>query len=145
MHPYQYQVNKMWDLIKRKISAQEKGFWLESISLSYVLLEVELRLLLSSKAGEPRIPTPPRTIDSQKYLIDLANLAKKNGFIDETIYKQIKDFNEARIKAIHYLAQGKISYDDLKEPALSTTKLIGDIQSCWLPIKFGEIEKPPDS
>ena len=140
MHPYQYQVNKMGDLIKRKNLAQAKGFWLESISLSYVLLEIELRLLLASKAGDSGIPTPTNKIDSQKYLMKLATLAKGNGFIDETIWNQIKDFNEARKKAIHNLAQGIICYDDLKEPALSTTKLIYDIQSCWLPIKFGEIE-----
>ncbi len=133
----------MWDLIKRKNLAQAKGFWLESISLSYILLEIELCLLLSSKARDSVIPTPTSKIYRQKYLMKLATLAKKNGFIDETIWNQIQDFNEARRKAIHNLAQGIICYGDLKEPALSTTKLIYDIQSCWLPIKYGAEEKYP--
>ena len=143
MNPYQDQVNKMWDLIKRRISAQKNGFWLESISLSYILLEIELRLLLSSKAGTSGIPIPPRKINNQNYLMKLANLAKDNGFIDETIWKRTKDFNEARRKAIHGLAQGEISYSELKEPALSTGNLIFDIQSRWLPITFGPEEKHP--
>jgi len=141
MHPYQDQVDKMWDLIKRKISAQKNGFWLESISLSYILLEIELRLLLSSKAGASRNPIPPRKIDNQDYLMNLANLAKDKGFIDKTIWNRIKDFNSTRKKAIHGLAQGEISYEDLKEPALSIHNLVYDIQSCWLPIKFGPEEK----
>jgi len=143
MHPYQNQINKMWELIKRKNLAQQNGFWMESLCLSYILLEIELRLLLSSKAGAHGVPLPPRKIDSQHYLMNLANLAKDNGFIDESIWKRIKDFNDIRRKAIHSLAQGEISYEDLKEPALSISSLIFDIQSCWLPIKIGPEETYP--
>ena len=75
--------------------------------------------------------------------MNLANLAKDNGFIDETLRNQIKDFNTDRGKAIHNLAQGIIRYDDLKEPALSISKLIYEIQSCWLPTKYGAEEKYP--
>ena len=135
----------MWDLIKRRNLAQAKGFWMESISLSYVLLEIELRLLLSSKAGDSRIPVPPEEIDNQKYLMNLANVAKNKGYIDNSILDKIIDFNEARRKAIHKLAQGEICYDELKESALKTGDLIYDIQSCWLPIKFGPIEHFSDS
>lgn len=143
MHPYQGQINRMWDLIKRKISAQKNGCWMESIDLSYILLEIELRLLLSSKAGNSGIPIRPRKIDDQDYLMNLANLAKDNGFVDKIIWKRIKEFNHARKKAIHGLAQGEISYDDLKEPALSIGNLIFDIQSRWLPIEFGPQETRP--
>jgi len=143
-HPYQYQVNKMWEMIKRKNLAQANSFWLESLSLSYVLLEIELRLLLSSKAGDSSIPIPPEKINQQNYLMELANLAKSNGFIDEAMWNKIRDFNQYRSKAIHGLAQGDIEYDELKEPALNTTILLYDIQSCWLPIKFGEIEENPN-
>lgn len=128
----------MWDLIKRKIKAQHNGFWLETISLSYILLEIELRLLLCSKAGNKKIP--PRKIDAQNFLMTLANLAKDNGFIDEKIWEQIQKFNEGRRKAIHRLAQGEIEYEDIKEYVKDTTELIGEIQSRWLPIKFGEVE-----
>lgn len=54
-HPYQDQVDKMWDLIKKRKLAYSNGFWLECMSLSYILLEIELRLLLSSKVGRTRI------------------------------------------------------------------------------------------
>ena len=75
--------------------------------------------------------------------MNLANLAKDNGFIDETIWDRIRAFNCTRIKAIHGLAQGEISYDELKEPALTAGELIYDIQSRWLPITFGLEEKYP--
>ena len=144
MHPYQNQVDRMWDLIKQENYAQRNGCWLEAISLSYILLEIELRLLLSSKAGPSRIPIRPRTIDNQDYLMNLANLSKDNKFIDEGIWKRIQEFNEVRKGAIHGLAQGEISYSDLKETASNCSKLIYDIQSCWLPIKFGQEETRPD-
>jgi len=131
----------MWELIKRKIAAQNNGFWLEAISLSYILLEIELRLLLSSKAGALRIPIPPRKIDSQNYLMNLANLAKEEGFIDEKIWDRIKNFNHTRKKAIHGLAQGEISYENLEEIALIAGELMYDIQSCWLPMRFGPEER----
>ncbi len=143
-HPYQYQVNKMWEIIKRKNLAQANGFWLESINLSYILIEIELRLLLSSKAGGTGIPIPPDKIDRQNYLMELANLSKSNGFIDNTLWEKIRSFNQYRKKATHSFAQGEIEYDELKEPAMKTNDIIYDIQNLWLPIKFSEIEENPN-
>lgn len=143
MYPYQDQIDKMWNLIKRQILAQKNGFWIESLCLGYTLLEIELRLLLSSKAGARGVPIPPRKIDGQEYLMNLANLAKDNGFIDRSIWERIKDFNDVRKKAIHRLAQGEISYGDLKESTLGISNLIYDVQSCWLPIKIGPDETRP--
>ena len=134
----------MLDLIKQKNYAQRNGCWLESISLSYILLEIELRLLLSSKAGALKIPIPPRTIDNQEYLMKLAKLSKAKGFINEDILKRIREFNKVRRRVIHGLAQGKISYSDLRETAFNCSQVVYDIQSCWLPIKFGQEETRPD-
>jgi len=98
---------------------------------------------LSSKAGRSRIPIPPRRIDDQKYLMNLANLAKDNEFIDENIWKRIKEFNDARRKNIHGLAQGEISYSELEKPCFGLVNLIYDIQNIWLPTKFGKEETKP--
>lgn len=140
MHPFQNQAKIMWDLVKRKISADKKESWVESMSLSYTLIEIGLRFLLSSKTGASGTPVPPEEIDRQKYLMDLANLAKEKEFIDETIWEKIKEFNSIRRKSIHSLAQGKIKYEDLEEPALQSLELLGDIQNCWLTLEWGPEE-----
>ena len=141
MHPYQDQINRIEDLIKREALARKNGHWMESISLLYIILEVELRLLLSAKTGDSRIL--PKKIDEQRYIMNLADLAKDNGFIDESIWKRIREFNDKRKKAIHRLAQGEISYGDLEEAVLSADDLRLDIQTCWLAIKSGPTEKYP--
>lgn len=144
MHPYQDQVNRMWNLVKMRNRAKHKGFWLEAIDLTYVLLEMELRLLLTSKAGKQGKPLSQMKINNQRYLMNLANLAKDNEFIDATLWEQIKDFNEKRRDAIHGLAQGKISYFELKDVCRDTSKIIYSIQNLWLPISFGKIEAVED-
>jgi hypothetical protein len=138
MHPFQDQVNRMWDLIKLKIRAQNNGYWLETIDLSYILLEIELRLLLSSKAGRERVNT--QKIVKKKYLSKLAKIAKDKGHIDEKLLQRIMDFNKIRKDAIHGLAQGKIRYKDLEKSCRDTSALIYAIQSCWLPITYGKLE-----
>jgi len=140
MHPYQNQVDRMWEIIKLSIRAKKQGYWLEFLCLLYILLEIELRLLLTSKAGKNGIPIPPEKIDKQIYLMNLANLANDNGFIGEPHWQRIKDFNDVRKNAIHGLAQGKISYGDLGKNLEPLTQLVYDIQENWLPIKFGKEE-----
>ncbi|MBE3143959.1 MAG: hypothetical protein IMZ61_08555 [Planctomycetes bacterium] len=145
MHPFQSQVNNMWKLIKLKIRAQKKESWIEAISLSYTLLEIELRLLLSSKKGASGIPVPPEEIYKQQYLKDLAKVAREKGFIDDTLWGKIIEFNDIRRKAIHRFALGEISYEDLKGPALESTEIMGEIQNCWGgPVKWGPEESFED-
>jgi len=143
MHPYQDQIDKVGDFLELEMLARKNKCWLESISISYILLEIMFRLLLSSKAGTSQIPIPPKTINDQNYLMKLANLARDNGFMDETIWKQTNDFNKARNKAIHGLAQGEINYSELKGPALSTRRLMAYINNCRLRITFGQEETRP--
>jgi len=140
MHPYQEQVNKLWEIIKLESRAKKNGFWLESLSLSYIHLEVELRLLLTSKAGKDSIPLPTEKIDKQAYLMQLANLAKDNKFIDEETWEKIQEFNDIRRKAIHGLIHGEITYAELDKPAKSTFEIAYAIQNKWLKIKFGKEE-----
>lgn len=116
MHPYQDQVDRMWEIIKLNGKARKNGFWLESLSLSYVLLEVELRLLLTSKVGKDGIPISLEKIEKQQYLMQLANLAKDNKFLDEDTWRRIKEFNDVRKEAIHGLIRGEISYAELETP-----------------------------
>jgi len=140
MHPYQDQVNKMWDLIKLRIRALKQGFWLEAINLTYVLLEIELRLLLTSKVGERSTPLSRSEIDQRKFLMALVSLAKEKKFIDDSLWNRIDEFNKKRRDAIHGLAQGKISYPELKNVLEKTGELIYDIQNRWLPIRYGPEE-----
>jgi len=140
MHPYQDEVNRMWDIIKLRVRAIKQGYWLEAIDLTYILLEIELRLLLTSKAGTKGKPLLKDKIDRQKYLMNLANLAKDSGFLNESLWERIREFNNKRRAAIHGLAKGKISYHELEKVCKNTAELIYDIQSLWLPIKYGDKE-----
>ena len=140
MHPYQDQVDRMWEIIKLENRAKKKGFWLESLSLSYILLEVELRLLLASKAGKDESPLSSDKIDKQTYLMQLANLAKDHGFIDKETWGKIQEFNDIRKKGIHGLIRGELTYAELKEPAKSTFEIAYAIQNKWLQITFGKPE-----
>lgn len=140
MHPYQDQVNKMWEIIKLELRAKKNGFWLESLSLSYLLLEVSLRLLLTSKAGKDGIPLSSEKIDKQRYLMQLANLAKDHKFLDIETWEKIKEFNDIRGKSIHGLMRGEITYEELEEPAKNTFEIAYAVQNKWLPITFGKAE-----
>lgn len=145
MHPYQAQVDRMWpEFIKLRIRAIKQGHWLEVIDLTYIILEIELRLLLISKAGEQGKPLPIVEIDKQKYLMTLASLAKSKGFLDNSLLGKIKNFNNKRRNAMHGLAQGRISYSELEDVYNNTTELIYDIQNRWLPIKYGSEETLED-
>ena len=138
IHPFQDQVSKMWDFIQKRSRAITNEHWIEALSLTYTLYEMNLRVLLSSKVGDRKIT--PEQIKNQKNLINLANLARDNGFIDQTIWDRIQKFNDGRIDTIHYLAQGKIEYEQIREVLRKASRLFYDIQNCWMPITFGEIE-----
>lgn len=133
-HSYQEQIDRMWNLIKLNNQAKRKKFWLESISLSYILLEAELRLVLFAKGFSTD------TIDNQPYLMNLANLAKDNGIITSDLWDKLHDFNTKRRQAIHGLVKGEIQYDDLEEPAIQFSELAGEIQGQWLTIDIGDEE-----
>jgi hypothetical protein len=138
LHPFQDQINRMQDLIKLRIRAQRNGYWLETIDLSYILLEIELRILLSSKVIPKKLAI--QEIVGNQFLSSLADTAKDKGYIDEKLWKRIKDFNKIRRNAIHGLAQGRIAYSDLEKPCRDVLAMIGEIQNLFLPITFGEIE-----
>jgi len=146
MGEYSDQVHRMWDFIKKMKKAREQGFWLETICLSYTLIEIQLRFLLGrTKLGKKNMPLPVWKIDNMKYLMQLATLAKDNSFIDQNLWAKIKDFNDDRIIAIHQLAKGKIEYDDLKEPASKYYEIVSSIQSCYIHTEVGPEEKRPDN
>lgn len=132
IHPYKDQIFRMWDFIKRFLEARENGFFLEAINLAYILMEIELRLLLYNKVDKKGKPIPTRLIDEQKFLMELANLAKKRYCIDNVLWEKIKEFNDTRKKAVHGLAQGKISYEELEEQVQRYGKIAFEIQSRWL-------------
>lgn len=141
MNKLQDQISREWELlVQKRLKAVRNGYWLEAITLSYICLELDLRKLLSTNALGKTKPLEHEKIIKQEYLMNLANLAKDNGFISEDIWDRIKRFNDFRRKAIHGLIQGEITYDDLEKPCLEIFRLSYDIQSCWLKITFGPEE-----
>lgn len=144
MHPFQSQAGRMWDLMKVYLRAKKSRYWLETICLAYTILEIELRFLLSSKAGKSGKPISPQRIKKEEYLSGLAKLAKDNNFIDDNTWTKIDNLNKIRRDVIHGLAQGKISYDDLEKPCTGISELFSEIQEYWLPIKIGPEESYKD-
>jgi hypothetical protein len=140
MHPYQNQVDRMRELVKLWIRASNNGFWIEEVSLTYVLLEVELRLLLTSKAGKQGKPLSPSEVDNAEYLKALADLALKEDFIKHELYNKIISFNNVRRKVIHGLIQGNIKYSELEDICKSSSNIIYDIQSLYLQVTIGPEE-----
>jgi len=140
MHPYQDQIDRMWGLIKLRIRALKNEFWIETMDLTYILLEVELRLLLTSKAGEAGKPLPPSEIDKADYLKSLADLSLEKKFIDSNLYNEVLSFNTARRKMTHRLIQGEIEYSQLENVCKDSSDIIYKIQSQWLPITIGPTE-----
>ena len=125
----------MWSLIKLIKRSLDCKCWIEVIALGYILLEVELRLMLFAKGYTKE------EIDKQKFLLDLANLAKQFMDIeDRNIFDNIKTFNTVRRKAIHRFAQGEIEYGDLEGEAQKIFSLTGKIQSLWIKITIGPEE-----
>jgi hypothetical protein len=144
MHPYQDQINKLWEVIKLRNRAAKGEFWIEAIALTYVVFEVHLRLLLTSGAGEAGIPLSPSEIDKKEYLRNLANLALDKNFINSDLNDKILTFNRDRNKMIHHFIQGKIQYSELKNTYETTSATIGEIQSQWLKITVGPLQRLED-
>ncbi len=141
MNNYQDQINRMWGLIKLQNKALKNGFWIEAIEIGYILLEIEFRLLLRSRADSKKGPIDIEKINNQKYLINLATLALDNNFISNDTFNKIKSFNVTRKKAFHGLAFGEIEYADIEDDARKVHRLIGEIQGYFLTIKVGKIQK----
>lgn len=107
-------VRENWRFIeKRNKEAKRDGYWIEAMSLSYMMLEVAFWVLLEKKEvseGE---------VDKQRFLIDLAKFARDKGYINGYIYERVQKVNKTRGLIIHQFARGKISYEKgIFEPAL---------------------------
>jgi hypothetical protein len=140
-HPFQEQVSATWDLIKLNIRAQRQESWIEALSLSYTILEVQLRLLLRTSEGKGGMPVPVEDIEERGYLISLADLALEREFIDEPLRTRMQVFNDVRRRAIHRFAQGEIGYEDMKGQALQASTIMGQIQGWWINVELGPEEK----
>jgi len=107
-------LSKNWSFIEQhNKEAQRNEYWIESISLSYMMLEVAFWVLLEKKG------VSDEEIDKQKYLIQVANFARDKGYINGDIYRRVQQFNDTRRLIIHRFVRGEISYKkDIFEPAL---------------------------
>jgi hypothetical protein len=141
MHSYQNQINRMGKIIKLEVRARQNGYWIEAISLSYALLEFQLRLLLRSDVGEEHKLIDVEEINKARFLISLANIAKEKGFIDDTLYKKIEQFNNIRRGLIHKLFLEDIDYSALENQAKDAGGIYQEIESKWLKITWGKEER----
>ncbi len=129
-----------WGIVQLYCTAQRKQSWIECICLGYTMLEMALRYLLKSKAGPSGQPLPDSKIERCRYLMDLAALARDEGFLSQPIFDEIDSFNESRIKAIHKLLSETVTHAELQETAKSISSIYGKIQDLWLKITIGPEE-----
>jgi uncharacterized protein YutE (UPF0331/DUF86 family) len=136
--------NAVIDLIRYRIRAIESGYWLEALILAHLFVETQLRLILSGILTSSGKCIPKNTIDGQKYVMQLANLAKDNGIIDEDTWALVRKFNTVRNQAVHDLSSGDISYEDLRVPAMSADDVISRLQSYYVIVSIGPEMKASD-
>ena len=129
--------NVLMDLIRFRIRAVENGYWLEALVLAHLFVETQLRLILWGIPGPSGKRIAKSTIDDQKYVMQLANLAKDSGVIDEETWAMIREFNSARNKAVHDLSSGEITYGELETPALSASDLMSRLQRYYVAVNIG--------
>lgn len=129
--------NVLGELIKFRIRALNRGHWVEAIVLAHMFVETQLRLILRGSLGKTGKRLSEEKIKKSKYVMDLANLALDNKFIDKVTYNLIQDFNKMRVKAVHNLSEGDISYEDLESPAKEAEKVISNLQSHYITVYLG--------
>ncbi len=111
-----------WSLIEqRNREAQRDGYWIESICLSYMMLEGAFWVLLEKKG------VSDEEIDRQKFLIKTAKFARDEGYINGDIYKRVQEFNDTRRLIIHRFVRGEISYKAQKPALRGVNQLFHDI------------------
>lgn len=120
------------EIIKRKDIAARNGFWLESLALAHLFVETQLRLIVSGHCSPDEVDRA-----SRGHVWGLANLARDNGLVTSETWGLLERFNSARNKAIHGLATGEITYEEIKEHVLNADDLIDDLQSYYVTILIG--------
>ena len=126
----------LMDLIRYRIRAMQNGYWLEALVLAHLFVESQLRLVLCLPT-QSGCRIPDDTIDEQRYVMQLATIARNNGIIDEDTWSMIREFNTARNDAVHNLSSGEISYEGLEGPARSADNLISRLQDYYAPHSIG--------
>ena len=96
--------------------------------------------LVHSKARESRKPLKDDEIE-YRYLIQLAELARDEGFLPKKLFDEIKTFNDTRRKAIHKLLDGNVKKSELRSASEDVGKIFIKVQRLWLPIKIGPEQK----
>ena len=123
---HESQIDRMQEISELHIKAQENGFWLETISLTYILIGVEVRILLFQKGISETI------VARHRRLRDLTTLAKGRGFIGRNWWEKIQRFEEDKEEAIDQFAGGEIEYAELETSARAFTELALEFHSKYL-------------
>ena len=99
-------------------NAFDQGFYIETISLRLQYMEIFLRMYVvaKNKSGKVIADTDKRTFGN--YINECSQL----GF-DATLIKELKDFNDMRIIAIHKFLIGDSSYEDFEVVCKATKGL----------------------
>ena len=106
------------------VFAAENRLWLQAISCTAYLLEMEMRPWMVEVAG--------RTFDPDERLTfgQFIREAERFGFDSDLIQRLLK-FSSTRNDAIHHLVRGKLRYWDL-EPILDADRTLHEDVRAWV-------------
>ena len=109
---------------------------LESLALAHLFVETQLSLIVSGHCS-------PNEVDkaSEKHVWGLGKLAKEKGLVTSGTWNMINEFNKARNKAIHGLASGEITYEEIEKHVLNADELISILQNYYATVSIGPENK----
>lgn len=123
-----------WDLFQFYTKAMKSANYIEAISIAYILIEVELKILLRQKGVGEKI------IQDQKYLYDVSKCCLKEKIINNALHKRICDFNKTRKDTIHGILDKSVKLREVKDKCEKASRIMGDVQGQWLSFKVGNQE-----
>lgn len=133
-----------WGIVALHIKSLEEKSWIAAISLGYTLLEMELLQLLRSSARPSGKPLAENDIPQMRYVMSLATLARKEGFLPESIFREVSEFNATRNKVIHKLLDETVTMEELELAANLVNDICFKIQSLWITFTLGPEEVNPN-
>ncbi len=96
--------------------------WLEAIVLAHMYIETQLRTILGKEIRKAK------NTKKAENVIGLAVRAREKKKIEEGLSKRIEEFNITRNNAVHNLAVGIVTYDQLESTARQAGSLIQELQ-----------------
>lgn len=100
--------------------------WLEAIVLAHMYIETQLRAIEGKNIRKGK-----NTPKDEKIIVLAKNAYNKKN-ISEDLFNKINGFNSKRNDAVHNIASGVITYDQLEQTAIDAGTLIDELRVTYM-------------